>query len=368
MILIHLRIRNTKYIKKYMGYEIDFFPVGEGEKSGDAIALRFGNLTGSRSEQSVVVVDGGFKDSGQQLVEHIRKYYGTDQVDLALLTHPDADHASGLSVVLEELNVKLLAMHRPWEHASDIKDLFKDGRITASGLEERLERALQQASDLEGLAKRKGIPIVEPFMGSKGFSDAVHVLGPSVEFYQQLLANFRSTPEPKRAIGLLGRLQEAAGEVISRIQDAWHIDLLDDETDTTSAENNSSAIMLLTVEGHKILFTGDAGKTALRLAVEYADSQGVPLHDLNMLDVPHHGSKRNLSSGILKKINASSAFISASKDSSKHPAKKVTNALKKHGAKVYVTKGKTICHPHNAPVRSGWVAVPEEPFHNTVEE
>jgi glyoxylase-like metal-dependent hydrolase (beta-lactamase superfamily II) len=155
-----------------MGYEIDFLPVGEGEKSGDAIALRFGNLTGSRGEQSVVVIDGGFKDSGQQLVEHVRKYYGTDQVDLALLTHPDADHASGLLVVLEELSVKQLAMHRPWEHASDIKGLFKDGRITASGLEEKLERALQQASDLEGLAKRKGIPIVEPFKGSKGFNDA----------------------------------------------------------------------------------------------------------------------------------------------------------------------------------------------------
>jgi hypothetical protein len=27
-----------------IGYEIDFLPVGEGEKSGDAIALRWGNL------------------------------------------------------------------------------------------------------------------------------------------------------------------------------------------------------------------------------------------------------------------------------------------------------------------------------------
>jgi beta-lactamase superfamily II metal-dependent hydrolase len=351
-----------------MGYEIDYLPVGDGEKSGDAIALRFGNLFGSRDEQSVVVVDGGFKDCGEQLVAHIRKYYGTDQVDLVLSTHPDADHVSGLSVVLEELKVKLLAMHRPWEHASDIKSLFKDGRITASGLEERLELSLQQASDLEGIATRKGIPIVEPFRGAKGFSDAVHILGPSEEFYERLLADYRSTPEPKRAVGILSRIQEAAGEVISRIQDAWHIDLLDDDTDTTSAENNSSAIMLLTVDGHKILFTGDAGKTALRLAVEYADSQSVPLSDLNILDVPHHGSKRNLSSGILKRIRATSAYVSASKDSSKHPAKKVTNALQKHGAKVYVTKGKTLCHSHNAPVRNGWVAVAEEPFHNTVEE
>lgn len=39
-----------------MGFEIDFLPVGEEGKSGDAIALRFGNLFGQRSEQMVVVI------------------------------------------------------------------------------------------------------------------------------------------------------------------------------------------------------------------------------------------------------------------------------------------------------------------------
>jgi hypothetical protein len=31
-----------------MGYEIDFLGVGEESKSGDAIAIRFGNLHGAR--------------------------------------------------------------------------------------------------------------------------------------------------------------------------------------------------------------------------------------------------------------------------------------------------------------------------------
>ncbi|MBA7494888.1 hypothetical protein ES702_05466 [subsurface metagenome] len=42
-----------------MAYEIDYIPVGEDEKSGDSILLRFGNLSGSREEQTVIVVDGG---------------------------------------------------------------------------------------------------------------------------------------------------------------------------------------------------------------------------------------------------------------------------------------------------------------------
>jgi hypothetical protein len=60
-----------------MGYEIDFLPVGEESKGGDAIALRYGNLYGSRDEQTVIIVDGGYTDDGEALVKHIVDYYGT---------------------------------------------------------------------------------------------------------------------------------------------------------------------------------------------------------------------------------------------------------------------------------------------------
>ena len=110
-----------------MGYEIDFLPVGEGEKSGDAIAIRFGNLHGKREEQKVIVVDGGFKESGEELVEHIKKHYNTDTVDLVISTHPDSDHSSGLEIVLDKLKVNHLWMHKPWEHADEIDNMFVSG-------------------------------------------------------------------------------------------------------------------------------------------------------------------------------------------------------------------------------------------------
>ena len=71
-----------------MAYEIDFLAVGEGDSSGDAIAIRWGNLTGNRAEQTVMIIDGGTKASGESLVSHVEKYYGTDFVDYALCTHP----------------------------------------------------------------------------------------------------------------------------------------------------------------------------------------------------------------------------------------------------------------------------------------
>lgn len=186
-----------------MAYEIDYIPVGDGEKCGDAISLRFGNLLGPREEQIVIVIDGGFQESGEKLVQHIEKYYGTNVIDLVVLTHSDKDHAEGLSVVLEKCKVGYLFMHKPWEHALAIKNLFKDGRITASGLEQKLEKSLQNASDLEAIASKKGIQIIEPFQGKSGFSGALHILGPSQEYYEKLLPLFRSTPTPVDSLAKL---------------------------------------------------------------------------------------------------------------------------------------------------------------------
>jgi hypothetical protein len=73
-----------------MGYEIDFLPVGDGSKSGDAIALRYGNLaSGDPNQQMVIVIDGGYTDDGEALVELIKTHYNTDYVDVVVSTHPD---------------------------------------------------------------------------------------------------------------------------------------------------------------------------------------------------------------------------------------------------------------------------------------
>ena len=51
-----------------MGCEVDFHPVGNGERSGDAICLRIGNISGSREQQLVMVIKCGFHKSGEEIV------------------------------------------------------------------------------------------------------------------------------------------------------------------------------------------------------------------------------------------------------------------------------------------------------------
>src|SRR6266851_504087 len=146
-----------------IGYDIDFLPVGDGEKCGDAIVLRFGHLLANPPQQTVVVIDGGFTDCGAALVQHIRRFYGTNTVNAVVCTHSDNDHACGLETVLNELNVETLVMHQPWKHTQDISDLFEDNRVTDDGVKRALRESLATARNLETLANRKGINIVEPF-------------------------------------------------------------------------------------------------------------------------------------------------------------------------------------------------------------
>lgn len=176
-----------------MAYEIDFLPVGDGEKSGDAIALRFGNLT--TREQTVVVLDGGTKESGKALVEHIAAFYRTDVVDFVICTHSDADHASGLTEVLERCKVGMLFIHLPWNHFSDLDKFLTDEAITTDGLKRHFKKSLDNARELEALAKSKGITIYEPFSDTVTASQNLSILGPSKKFYENLLQSFRCAPK-----------------------------------------------------------------------------------------------------------------------------------------------------------------------------
>src|SRR4051812_29964693 len=92
-------------------FEVDYLWVGEGEKTGDAIALRF--TRPDTFSSAVIVIDGGFLETGDRMVDHIIARYDTTVVDLAVCTHLDDDHVRGLFPVIERLTVRTLLLHQP---------------------------------------------------------------------------------------------------------------------------------------------------------------------------------------------------------------------------------------------------------------
>jgi hypothetical protein len=78
--------------------------------------------------------------------------------------------------------------------------------------------------------------------------------------------------------------------------------------------------------------------------------------------LPHHGSRRNLTENLVKYFKPAYAFVSAD-GSKQHPRRKVVNAFKGVGAKVYSTH-----HPASQPLHHFIGVVPERPGYVTATE
>lgn len=359
-----------------MGYEIDFIGIGKESQSGDAIAIRYGDLFGSRSAQKVVLIDSGFQSSGEAVSEHIKKYFDTDHIDLAISTHPDQDHIGGFQTIFEDFSVGEFWMHLPWEHNQGLADQFADGRITDESMAQRLRDSLQAAYEVHKLAVAKGIAVVEPFTGVNFDNGTLAIQGPTLGYYEELIPEFDGMP--KKKMGLGEQVFAEAGKVLKMVKRAvlWGQDHLDDE-DTTSARNNSSAITQLVLSEKRFLLTADAGIAGLSHAADHIDvfSGHIPL---KFIQIPHHGSRRNVGPTIMDRLVGNKisegatidviAYASAApKGAPKHPHAAVLNAFAHRGAQVGVTRGVSRCHRDNAPDR-GWSAAANEPYHYNYEE
>jgi beta-lactamase superfamily II metal-dependent hydrolase len=359
-------------------FEIDFLAV-ETKKSGDAIPLRY--EAGGRTY--IHVVDGGFQETGEKIIEHVKQHYGNPSaVDHVVVTHPDGDHTVGLRQVLEEFEVRALWMLRPWLYAAEIIDRFTNF-TSVENLKRRLRELYPNLVALEEIANRKGIPILEPFSGSQ--IGQFRVLGPNRSTYLDLIVISEKTPEHTgeessgAQVSLAETVKRMVAKVVNTIRAAWGDEIFSDEE--TSAENEMSVVQYANICDQKILLTGDAGRRALSEAADYALLIGVSLPGFHRVQIPHHGSRRNVSTEVLDRLfgprlasklaegsETFTAICSSAKEDEDHPRKAVVRAFYHRGAKVIATEGQSIRTQKNAPAREGWVAVPSYPYPEEQEE
>lgn len=322
-------------------YEIDFLPVGDGERSGDAIAMRF--TRPDTGEMAHVIIDAGFQDDGEALVDHVNAYYDTDYVDLALLTHPDADHIGGMGVVVRELRVGGLLVHRL-------------GQRGGSSLP-----AASAVDDLIRTAEEQGTKIYEPFSATTAFGGVLTVLGPDVDYYEELVSE-QIQEELAKSAAAAGRPPGPITRLALRAALKFPIEIPFDDGPGANPRNNSSAITLLEVEGFRALFTADAGVPALERAWDWLEKNGLDTRSPDMMQVPHHGSRRNGSSALLNRLlgptgqpQTREAIVSVSARSPRNPSARIVNAYGRRGYQVGTTAGRNVCFPSPGwPTRSGW--------------
>jgi hypothetical protein len=359
-------------------FEIDFLDI-DSNRSGDAISIRY-QLD---HKTYIQVVDGGFQDTGEKITDHINTYYNDpDFIDSVVVSHPDGDHAGGLRKVLEEFKIGELWMLRPWIFADELIDRFS--RFTSvENLIKRLKEIYPNIATLEELANAKNIPIYEPFQGEE--VGAFVAMAPARERYLDMIIESEKTPEATKEEQTLAAsavdmfLEKAAAKVVTLIRAIWGAETF--SPNETSPENEMSIIQYANLCGNRILLTGDAGRAGLMEAANYAPYVGLELPGIDRFQVPHHGSRRNVSTEILdcwlgprleskhaegeKKFTA---IISAAKKDKDHPRNAVIRAVIHRGAKAVTTQGKNLRTHHNAPKREGWSSAKPVPYPEQQEE
>jgi beta-lactamase superfamily II metal-dependent hydrolase len=366
-----------------MNCEIEFLAVGGGCKPGDAIIVRYGQP----DAYELMVIDGGHTETGETLVSHLKKHFG-DDVSLAhiVLTHSDADHASGLRELLREIPVQNLWLHIPWLLAEEARHLFEDKRWTKDGLSAAIKAEYDIISEIVDLAVATNCKIYYPFQGTT--IGPFRVLSPSRYAYVHLLPQFDKTPDPDRAAlegasmwlgkasspGLLERLIAKAQ---TWIDEKWDSERLKDGG-VTSASNESSVVLYGDFgDRGRVLLTGDAGVNALTWAADHAAACGFPLQQFGFVQIPHHGSRRNVGPTVLNRVLGEiqpegtngrfTAFVSAPADDDTHPRKMVLNAFLRRGGKVVATQGSNKIHYGGFPKRDGYITATPVPFSPRVE-
>lgn len=336
-------------------YEIKFFSVGNSKKGGDAIFIR---LYDKDDNVVVILIDGGYQDTGNAVISYM-KGLKLDTINLMVNTHPDLDHISGLTTIMAspEIKVEKLLYNRPWRDNNIKADLFSDGRITDKSLNKRLTKSFKKAYELEQLAEKKQeisgkqCIIAHPKVGNSYF-DCFYILGPTAEHYRTNLLLSDKTPttedspdkEPYKPKILIWR--KFFGLFIPWI-----------ENENTSEINETSIVSFLQLPNLNFLFTGDSGKVGLQNAVDYL-YENSPIFDniVTHIQLPHHGSRKNINPKLIEKIGSSNYIISCPPEGEDegHPSPRLVNKILEiqPKAKIFKTAGRSlIYHSGNLDVK-----------------
>jgi Metallo-beta-lactamase superfamily len=169
--------------------EVEFLPVGEASKAGDAIIVRYGEP----NDYDVMVVDGGMSDTGIEMANRLKRHCGESVViEHVILTHSDLDHACGLRELLLRIPVMNLWLHIPWKF-SDYSLSFFAGQWTLEGLSKKIRTQYDVIDDIVSVAEKNGCSIQAPLQGDE--IGPFRVLSPSWGNYCHLLPQFDKTPE-----------------------------------------------------------------------------------------------------------------------------------------------------------------------------
>lgn len=323
-------------------YQIEMINV----EDGDAFVVYYTTDDGAKH---LVLIDAGRYRTGDKVLTHLNRIHKGEEIELAIVTHPDEDHYGGFVYLLERFRdknkaafpIKRFWLNDPRKHIS-LDDVKED--IQKKTLEKRLKEIYAvNDTDLITLLDECKIPYNEAFAEDGSISSVDEhclasdqigftILGPTKDYYEQKCYDFKYD-------GVTPITEKSEDDTIEKNPDfedteEYYSKALDNAGDDTSCTNKSSIVVLFQPkEDKKYLFTGDASRESFE---NMTDQHKELCENVYWLKVPHHGSERNLNSALIKHLNPKIAYISAERIG-RYVDICTINALKKKGCKVMST-------------------------------
>lgn len=290
---------------------------------GDCLILE----SGTPSDPRYILVDGGpatvYATHLRDELQKIRD--GGGKLDIAILSHVDTDHVTGLLDLIAELREQqasgkkeTIAIDALWHNT------FSQTIGRGNDIEARIETLRASVGARDEAMAIAGM-VVEGIGEGHQLSLAASALGLPInlDFHNGLV----SLDEAPKTITLGNLSLHVVGPTernLARLREEW-LDWLDAQEEgiatrdpffaamaDRSFRNLSSIMLLAEAEGKRILLTGDGRGDHLLQGLDQAGllSPEGGLH-VDVLKIPHHGSDRNVNRAFFRAITADVYVISA---------------------------------------------------------
>jgi beta-lactamase superfamily II metal-dependent hydrolase len=301
-------------------FAIEMLPAAEG----DALWIEYGD----KDDPYRVLIDGGVWATHRHIKRQLKAIAGERRFELVVVTHVDNDHIDGLAKLLandQKLDLDDLWFNS-WDQLKAVDALGeKQGEILSYHIE---QWGLPHNRRIDGQAiglpqdEDESLPCFE-FAGDL----KITVVGPPYDDLKRLRREWKKTIEELK----LRPGDKRTAEKLIEDQKKYQPDRLGGVPnlktwaarkfkDDGSVPNASSISLLVEYGGRTFLFTGDATSASLVDGLDrLRKERGVARIKLDAMKVPHHGSKNNVSTEVMKRISCDKFLFSTNGNKFDHP-------------------------------------------------
>ncbi|AFL84629.1 putative hydrolase (metallo-beta-lactamase superfamily) [Belliella baltica DSM 15883] len=306
-----------------MDHSIDMLSLG----NADCIIV----WTKAEGSDFVTFIDGGNSSDSKKIIKHYEDYIKpnipSNTPILIINTHPHSDHIGGLIDLVHYFKNQIARFYYndPTDYIEEAKRQqirqLNESFFYSTKRVQKLFSSLKEADNLSEVLNQYGINKLPAFSDSHLDHNLFEIVGPSKSFYLEQLAYFTNIDNLKT----VGSNIQPESEINELEEGLKPCDIVDEKNDA-SAENLTSVLTkFIDSSGRKYLFTSDAGVDSFASS----EDNGFDIRNIHICQLPHHGSRRNISANWISNFNPNQFWVSAV-GNKKHPRKAVISCIKKN--------------------------------------